>query len=144
LFTLRWLASHALMVVLVAGMLGLGAWQLSRATGGNMLSWAYTIQWPIFAGFVVFIWWREVRRTLHGVPEPRHAPLTRQPVFSPAQASAYEDDDDPALAAYNHYLAWLSANPGRRPADYPGAMSAASPPPDASRGGGVPAAHKED
>ena len=108
------------MVGLVTGMLGLGAWQLSRATGGNMLSWAYTIQWPIFAGFVVFIWWREVGRTLHGPTEPSPAPVRRAPT-----QVVYEDDadDDPTLAAYNHYLAWLKANPGRRPADYPGAAS---------------------
>ena len=34
--------------------------------------------------------------------------------------AAYDDHDDPALAAYNHYLAWLNANPDRTPADYPG------------------------
>jgi hypothetical protein len=128
------------MVVLVAGMLGLGAWQLHRATGGNMLSWAYTIQWPIFAGFVVFIWWREVRRTLHGAPESRPAPLTRRPVVSQADAAgAYDDEDDPALAAYNHYLAWLNANPGKRPVDYPGVTS---PRPEAARGPGVAAPHE--
>lgn len=119
LLTPRWLAGHALMVVLVTGMLGLGAWQLSRATGGNMLSWAYTIQWPIFAGFVAFIWWREVGRTLHGPTGPGPAPIHPAPT-----QTVYEDDtDDPTLAAYNHYLAWLNANPGKRPVDYPGATS---------------------
>jgi hypothetical protein len=120
LLTPRWLAGHLLMVVLVVSMLGLGAWQLSRATGGNMLSWAYTIQWPIFAGFVGFIWWREVRRTLHGETEPRPVPLTGARVLSGPDPAAYEDADDPALAEYNRYLAWLSANPGARPVDYPG------------------------
>jgi hypothetical protein len=119
LLTPRWLAGHLLMVVLVVSMLGLGAWQLSRATGGNMLSWAYTIQWPIFAGFVGFIWWREVRRALHGETEPRPAPVGGR-VLSGPDPAAYEDADDPALAEYNRYLAWLSANPGARPADYPG------------------------
>lgn len=115
--TRGWLAGHALMVVVVVTMLGLGAWQLSRATGGNMLSWAYTIQWPIFAGFVVVLWWREVRRALAGdtaaAPPP---PATRH------TARVIEDDeaDDPELAAYNRFLAWLSANPDKRPVDYPG------------------------
>jgi hypothetical protein len=121
LLTPRWLAGHALMVVLVIGMLGLGWWQLSRATGGNMLSWAYTIEWPIFAGFVVFIWWREVRRARHGQTEPPPAPVTRGALVGRSvDPRAYEDADDPALAAYNRYLAWLSANPGARPVDYPG------------------------
>lgn len=116
LLTPGWLAGHALMVVAVAAMLGLGAWQLSRATGGNMLSWAYTIQWPIFAGFVVVLWWREVRRTLGGQAAPAVPAVTRHtaPVISDDEA------DDPELAAYNRFLAWLNANPDKRPVDYPG------------------------
>jgi hypothetical protein len=116
LLTPGWLAGHALMVVMVVTMLGLGGWQLSRATGGNMLSWAYTIQWPIFAGFVVVLWWREVRRALHGepaAPAPSVTPRTT-PVIE------YDEADDPELAAYNRFLAWLSANPDKRPVDYPG------------------------
>lgn len=107
------------MVVLVAAMLALGGWQLSRATGGNMLSWAYTIQWPIFAGFVVFIWWREVRRTLLGEGTAPSTTATRGPVVT-RHPSEYDEADDPELAAYNRFLAWLSANPDKRPVDYPG------------------------
>jgi hypothetical protein len=33
--------------------------------------------------------------------------------------AAYDDSDDPQLAAYNRYLAWLAANPDRSSADYP-------------------------
>jgi hypothetical protein len=118
LLTPGWLAGHALMVAMVGTMLALGGWQLSRATGGNMLSWAYTIQWPIFAGFVVVIWWREVRRTWRGeattrLPAPPR-PTPRTPV------NGYDEADDPELAAYNRFLAWLSANPDKRPVDYPG------------------------
>lgn len=112
-----WLAGHALMVAMVATMLALAGWQLSRATAGNMLSWAYTIQWPIFAGFVVFIWWREVRRALHGETTATPPPVVARhttPVIE------YDEADDPELAAYNRFLAWLSANPDRRPVDYPG------------------------
>jgi hypothetical protein len=46
-----------------------------------------------------------------------------QPAWSrrrPRNEAAYDDSDDPALAAYNHYLAWLNANPHASPADYPG------------------------
>ena len=122
LVTRGWLARHALAAVLVAGCLALGWWQIRRAAGGNTLSWAYSVQWPVFAGFVVFIWWREVRRALGR--EPRAAARTgaqpaRRPVITARPAPVVDDGADPELTAYNDYLAWLSANPGARPADYP-------------------------
>jgi DNA-binding transcriptional regulator of glucitol operon len=127
LLTPGWLACHVLAVGLVVGMLAMAGWQLSRATGGNVLSWGYTFQWPVFAGFVAFVWAREVRRVLRSKAAapaaPPPPPPTRRPVVTrhPARAAARpEDPDDPALAAYNRYLAWLSANPGARPVDYPG------------------------
>lgn len=38
----------------------LGMWQLDRAQAGNFISWAYALEWPIFAVFVVAVWIREV------------------------------------------------------------------------------------
>ncbi|MFI7021919.1 hypothetical protein ACIBMZ_04275 [Micromonospora sp. NPDC049900] len=64
LWTPAWIARHVAMVVLVTTFLGLGWWQVSRAAAGNAISWGYAVEWPIFAGFVVFVWWREVRHTL--------------------------------------------------------------------------------
>lgn len=172
LCTPGWLARHVAALTLVAAFLALGWWQISRAAGGNTLSWAYAVEWPVFAGFVVFIWFREVRRTLHGPPSPAasestgsdlsdeaaqapglgrvtgpvqaagrvqtnrtgqttgpdHAadgtarpPGIRRPIRTarPAAVAACPDDD-PELADYNRYLRWLNANPGARPADYPG------------------------
>ncbi|SCL39136.1 hypothetical protein GA0070624_6461 [Micromonospora rhizosphaerae] len=135
LWTPAWIARHVAMVVLVVGFLGLGWWQISRAASGNSLSWAYAVEWPVFAGFVVFVWWREVRHTLRGAPEPRPGaapsaaagpepaaatPGVRRPVRvnrTPLPATGAEDGD---LAEYNRYLSWLNANPGARPGDYPG------------------------
>ncbi|PZW01688.1 hypothetical protein SAMN05443287_10354 [Micromonospora phaseoli] len=64
LWTPAWIARHVAMVVLVITFLGLGWWQVSRAAAGNAISWGYAVEWPIFAGFVVFVWWREVRHAL--------------------------------------------------------------------------------
>lgn len=70
LCTPGWLARHVAALTLVVAFLALGWWQISRAAQGNTLSWAYAVEWPVFAGFVVFIWFREVRRTLHEPPSP--------------------------------------------------------------------------
>jgi DNA-binding transcriptional regulator of glucitol operon len=59
-----WLLRHAGMLVLVATFLALGWWQLRRGQAGNALSWGYAFEWPVFAGFVVLIWLREVRIAL--------------------------------------------------------------------------------
>ncbi|MGI5215071.1 hypothetical protein, partial [Plantactinospora sp. CA-290183] len=123
---------HVLTVVLVGTFVALGWWQISRAISGNALSWAYAVEWPIFAGFTVFLWIREARYTLRGGPpaeadggaartERNASPGIRRPVRTARPRLAADGaEDDPALAEYNHYLAWLNANPGARPADYPG------------------------
>src|SRR5260370_42637062 len=61
---LRWLGLHTAMIVIVAGFLELGWWQLRRAEGGNALSWGYTFEWPLFAGFVVVFWIKAMRDEL--------------------------------------------------------------------------------
>jgi hypothetical protein len=70
LFEPRWIAWHLLVVAAFWGMLWLGDWQYHRALGGNGLSWAYTFEWPLFAGFAVVFWARTVRdefRRRHGI-----------------------------------------------------------------------------
>jgi len=126
LLTPAWLVRHVLAAALVAAFLGLGWWQLSRAAGGNVLSWAYAIEWPVFAGFVVFLWWREVRRTPRrdgpAPPERRNQPAAgiRRPVVPARRTEERPGYGDSELDAYNDYLAWLNANPNARPTDYPG------------------------
>lgn len=126
LLTPAWLVRHVLAVALVCGFLALGWWQIGRAAGGNALSWAYAFEWPVFAGFVVFMWVREVRHTLRAAaPEEaaaETAPVSagRRPVRTASRRAEYDDGGDPELAEYNRYLAWLNANPGAKPADFPG------------------------
>jgi hypothetical protein len=62
----RWLAWHLFAVVAFFGMLWLGDWQLRRAESGNELSWAYTIEWPLFAICGVYFYVRTIREELHG------------------------------------------------------------------------------
>lgn len=132
LWTPAWIARHVLAVVLASGCLGLGWWQYSRALEGNSISWGYMFEWPVFAAFVIFLWFREVqlyRRktqpeevTPPEMPEEKDLPgkpvTVGRPVRVPVRPE--RDADDPDLVAYNNYLAWLNANPGARPSDYPG------------------------
>ena len=57
----RWLAWHAFAVVAFWGMCWLCDWQLHRALSGNSLSWAYTVEWPLFAVTGGFFWVKTIR-----------------------------------------------------------------------------------
>jgi hypothetical protein len=122
LFMPRWLAWHLLMVVSFWGMLWLGDWQLHRALGGNGLSWAYTFEWPLFAGFAVVFWAKTIRdefRIKRGVTPTPDAEADDLPAavgggagFRAVQVSAAEpgtEEEDAELSAYNAYLAKLNA-----------------------------------
>jgi hypothetical protein len=122
LWTPAWLVRHAVALTLVVAFLALGWWQIGRAAGGNLLSYAYAVEWPLFAGFVVFVWAKEVRRARAARSDrPTTAAAEPPPLRStrPARVGpGWESGDDEQLAAYNRYLAWLAANPTARPADY--------------------------
>ncbi|MGH3731389.1 MAG: hypothetical protein ACRDTU_21990 [Micromonosporaceae bacterium] len=144
-----WLLGHVVALALFVTCLALGWWQVTRAGEGNVSSYAYAVEWPVFAGFVAFVWYREVRRA--AVPadqdlqeEPaaahqadkqagtaRQLATTNEPVTVATSGPAVEsgaaagvgraaDEDDEGLAEYNRMLAWLNADPHRRMADYPG------------------------
>lgn len=41
--------------------------ELSRAIGGNSLSWAYVFEWPLLGIFAVYMWWKVIHpETLDG------------------------------------------------------------------------------
>jgi hypothetical protein len=128
LWTPAWLVRHAVALALVVAFLALGWWQITRAAGGNLLSYAYAVEWPVFAGFVVFVWVKEVRRARASTgarADHSEAPATTD-AEPPALRSTrparvgpgWDADGDEQLAAYNRYLVWLAANPTARPADY--------------------------
>ena len=56
-FTWRCVGLHVAVIVLVPTFLLLGRWQYHAAVGGNDLSWAYTVEWPVFAVYAVYMWW---------------------------------------------------------------------------------------
>jgi hypothetical protein len=114
----RWLGWHVLMVVSFWGMLWLGDWQLHRALAGNGLSWAYTFEWPLFAGFAVVFWAKTIKDEFRikrdgsqdrpaGPSDSDDLPVSVHPVQ--VSVGTAEDDEDEELSAYNAYLARLNA-----------------------------------
>ena len=103
-FTPGWIGLHSIAIVLI-GVFMLAGWcQLSRAQGGNLQSWAYVIEWPMFAIFVVVMWVRMVRDELRGESGESEADVPE----SAAPAAEIDDEDDEELAAYNRRLARLN------------------------------------
>jgi len=88
--------------------------EVFRALGGNTLSWAYVFEWPIFAGFAIYMWWN----LLHGddgSSRKRKAATrtstTGQVAQQPAGPAVEEDED---LAAWEAYLRTMEADEARQ------------------------------
>jgi hypothetical protein len=104
---------HAVIIVIVPTFGALCAWQVSRALSGNELSWAYVFEWPFFAGYAIYMWWR----FLHEAP-PEAAPAvaadhTGTSPEAPRPSEIDQADDD-ERAAYNQYLAQLATRGKRK------------------------------
>ncbi|HEY1651231.1 MAG TPA: hypothetical protein VGG09_05040 [Acidimicrobiales bacterium] len=102
----RALKLHAVILIVVPGFMALCIWQIDRALGGNTLSWAYVFEWPLFAAYAIYMWWR----ILHEKPEPEQVAsedgqAAGLPAPPPAEDAA---EEEPELAAYNEYLARLA------------------------------------
>jgi hypothetical protein len=75
---------HVTLLILLPIFFWLTRWQLSRALGGNTLSWAYTFEWPLFAGYAVYVWWQ----LIHDQPTA----VSRR-VLPPAGSDGGDGDD---------------------------------------------------
>jgi hypothetical protein len=104
LLTPPWIVLHCFAVVLTVAFGLLGWWQLSRAQGGNAISWGYAFEWPLFALFTLALWIRQMRLELRkdrpeaarrGKPEP--PPMTSP--FEAAIVAARRDDNERGAAA---------------------------------------------
>lgn len=123
LLTPRWLALHLAAVVLAGACLALGWWQWQRSQDGNPRSFAYALQWPAFAAFVLLMWGRMIYDELRPAVRPPEASAETTPDAAPdpAPVAAHLEVAPPAeldpaeeeLAAYNRYLAELHARSQR-------------------------------
>jgi hypothetical protein len=117
------LRTHITAIIVVPACLALGWWQVTRALDGNTLSWAYVFEWPIFAGYAVFMWWKLIHDP--EAPASGPGPDPDAPDASRARTgdgsdvlttdpSAPDQAEDEELASYNRYLAALHASGKRK------------------------------
>jgi len=105
---------HVVILIVVPAFLALCLWQVSRALDGNSLSWAYVFEWPLFAAYAIYMWWRFVHE-----PAPEWSPGdtaaadpggpdAAAPAAAPVPETPEELREDAEMAAYNDYLAQLA------------------------------------
>ncbi len=79
----RAIGLHVLILIVVPTFAALCVWQVRRALGGNDLSWAYVFEWPFFAGYAIYMWWRFVHEAPAGA-----APVDQGTTEEPAPLEA--------------------------------------------------------
>jgi hypothetical protein len=95
-FSSRCIALHVTLLVLLPAFAFLTKWQLDRALGGNTLSWAYTFEWPLFAGYAVYVWWNLVHDSVNG--RPQHWPGARGQADQSSNGSSPDATPEGSLA----------------------------------------------
>ncbi|WNG86106.1 hypothetical protein C6A87_019735 [Mycobacterium sp. ITM-2016-00317] len=101
-----------LMIAAAAGCLALAWWQWTRyeSTSGSFQNLGYALQWPLFAGFCVYAYFKFVRYE-EAPPEPHPSDaVTEIPAgLLPERPKAGGGTDaDATLREYNAYLAELA------------------------------------
>jgi hypothetical protein len=66
--------------------------EISRALGGNRLSWAYVFEWPFLGIYAIYMWRKMLKEE-------------RGEVTKSKDTGEDIESDDPELAAWNAYLA---------------------------------------
>jgi hypothetical protein len=93
-------------LILAAGLVicfGAFSIEVLRALGGNTLSWLYVFEWPFFAGFGIYMWWKLLNESYGGPTRSDGGPKASEGA-SPVAA----EEHDEALRAWNQYLAEMS------------------------------------
>ncbi|WP_019855270.1 hypothetical protein [Actinopolyspora mortivallis] len=121
-----------LAAVVASGWLGWWQWERAHEAGGSFQNLGYALQWPLFGGFALFLWYQVVRM-VNGTELHRQGEAITVPSATEGSESAGEDateratgrarrrspvpppappvteEEDPELAEYNRYLAELNA-----------------------------------
>lgn len=102
----------ALVLAAAAGCLALAWWQWTRyeSASGTFQNLGYALQWPLFACFCVYGYYKFVRYEDEPPGPRRRDTVTEIPagLLPQKRPPASHSDDDPALREYNAYLAELA------------------------------------
>ena len=102
----------ALVILAAAGCLALGWWQWTRfqSVSGTFQNLGYALQWPLFAGFCVYAYRKFVRYEEAAPESQKDRAITELPegLLPERPKPVAHKPDDPALLAYNAYLAELA------------------------------------
>ena len=130
----RWLSRravslHLTILVFVPACAVAAWWQITRAAGGNQLSYLYSVLWPAFALLGLYFWWMLIHTDfdtagMKGVRRQQAAAASAETEAeatgvappapdvvsgtAPATVPFVSADEDPELAAYNARLAQLA------------------------------------
>ncbi|MHB1711552.1 MAG: hypothetical protein ACYCV7_09135 [Acidimicrobiales bacterium] len=76
-FSARAMLFHLLVAIIVPGCLIAWWWQVHVALSGNVLAWAYAVEWPIFAVIAVVGWWHLIHEDPADAAARRRGPSGR-------------------------------------------------------------------
>jgi DNA-binding transcriptional regulator of glucitol operon len=98
-------------IAAASGCLALAWWQWTRfeSTSGDFQNLGYALQWPLFAGFCVYAYFKFVRYEL--APPETHSPDKPTEIpegLLPERPAAARTEPDVSLREYNAYLAELA------------------------------------
>ncbi|WP_214406069.1 hypothetical protein [Pseudonocardia lacus] len=128
----RWIFWHVLTLgaMITCGLLAAWQWDRAGSAMGSALNVGYGLQWPVFALFFGYMWFRFLRMAAADLAREREQgaaadgvvePAPAEPPPAPAEPSPFgprpasyrvdpvTDEESPALAEYNRMLAALAA-----------------------------------
>lgn len=110
---------HFLLVTVVPGCFIAGWWQVNVALSGNLLSYLYSVEWPLFGILGVIAWWQLVHdervEVEHEKPARARRSFLHRDDELPSPVLVWDSAlETPELAAYNQYLRALSAGRCRK------------------------------
>lgn len=84
--TKRAISLHLTLALVLPSFGALTWWQVRRAVSGNTLSYVYSFEWPLFAAYALYLWWKLVHE--EPIRSPRRAAATDTGSAAPVDASS--------------------------------------------------------